>query len=233
MHGHDASHDCLTHFIQPQEPVRLHVCGCGSVDAWVHACDCLTHIQPPRSVRLLCVWCGSVDAWVWMRHGVAIYNLKGFGPHVCGCGSVDAWVWMQLMRPPDPFSSNLKVSEAACVWMRKCKCMGMDAPRLPDPFSSNLKVSEAYVWMRKCDAWVWMRHMRPPDPFSSNLSPVRLHVCVDAESVMHGYGCATCDCPDPFSSNLKVSEAACVDVGVWMHGWDATLPDPFSSTSGQ
>jgi hypothetical protein len=23
---------------------------------------------------------------------------------------------------------NLKVSEAACVWMRECGCMGMDAP---------------------------------------------------------------------------------------------------------
>jgi hypothetical protein len=31
------------------------------------------------------------------------------------------------------------------------------------------------------------------------------------------------------SSNLKVSEAACVDAIVWMHGWmrHMRLPDPF------
>jgi hypothetical protein len=37
-----------------------------------------------------------VTACVWMRE-------------------CDAWVWMQYMRLPDPFSSNLKVCEAACV----------------------------------------------------------------------------------------------------------------------
>jgi hypothetical protein len=141
--------------------------------------------------------------------------------HGYGCSSCDC------LTHSHPTSRSVRLHMCGCG----SKCMGMDASRPPDPFSSNLKVSEAYVWMRKCDAWVWMRHMRLPDPFSSNLSPVRLHVCVDAESVMHGYGCGTCDCPDPFSSNLKVSEAACVDAGVWMHGWDASLPDPFSSTS--
>jgi hypothetical protein len=62
-------------------------------------CDCLTHSHPTsRSVRP----CVDVEC--------------------------DAWVWMRHMRLPDSFSSNLKVSEAACVWMREC-----------------------------VDAWVWMQ----------------------------------------------------------------------------
>jgi hypothetical protein len=39
-------HGCVMRLPDPfhptSGPVRLHVCGCGSVDAWVHACDCLT-----------------------------------------------------------------------------------------------------------------------------------------------------------------------------------------------
>jgi hypothetical protein len=50
-------------------------------------CDRSTHSHPTSR---------PVTACVWMRE-------------------CDAWVWMQYMRLPDPFSSNLKVSEAACV----------------------------------------------------------------------------------------------------------------------
>jgi hypothetical protein len=38
---------------------------------------------------------------------------------------------------------NLKVSEAACLWMRSVNAWVWMRRRLPDPFSSNLKVSEA------------------------------------------------------------------------------------------
>jgi hypothetical protein len=66
------------------------------------------------------------------------------------------------MRLPDPFSSNLKVSEAACVdaevWMHGYGCVTTDY----DPFSSNLKSVRLHVCIEcgSVDAWVWMRHMR-------------------------------------------------------------------------
>jgi hypothetical protein len=65
--------------------VRLHVCGCGSVDAWMDApSDRLTHSSSNLKVsEAACA--DGVDAWVWMPHATA-----------------------------RPFSSNLKVSEAAC-----------------------------------------------------------------------------------------------------------------------
>jgi hypothetical protein len=76
------------------------MCGCGSV---MHGygcatCDCLTHSHPTsRSVSCIFVDAISVNAWVWMRTGDCL-----------------------------TFSSNLKVSEAACVYV-ECGCMGMDA----------------------------------------------------------------------------------------------------------
>jgi hypothetical protein len=54
---------------------------------------------------------------------------------------------------------------------------------------------------------------------------------VDAEAWMHGYGCVTCDCLAPFSSNLKVSEAVCLDGSVWMAGMDASQRDRLTPIS--
>jgi hypothetical protein len=52
--------------------------------------------------------------------------------------------WMRHMRLPDHSHPTLKVSEAACVWMRECGCMVWmhHSDRLTHS-SSNLKVSEA------------------------------------------------------------------------------------------
>jgi hypothetical protein len=71
----------------------------------------------------------------------------------------------------DPFSSNLKVSEAACVdaevWMHGYGCVMADY----DPFSSNLKSVRLHVCMGcwKCGCMGMDAPHATADPFSSNL----------------------------------------------------------------
>jgi hypothetical protein len=90
----------------------------------------------------------------------------------------------------DPFSINLKVSEAACVWMWEVNAWsyGCTGDCL-NPFLSNLKVSEAAcVWMWSVDACKACATCDCLTPFSSNPGQW-LHICgcgsVDGSSMRH------------------------------------------------
>jgi hypothetical protein len=136
---------------------------------------------------------------------------------------------MRHMRLPDPFSSNLKVSEAACV-NAECGCMGYGRHMRLHSHPTS-KVSEAacvVISVRVLDAWVWMRHMRLPDPFSSNLRPLRLHVCECGSG-----GCMGMDAPHATACYILIQPPrsvrlhVCVDAGCG-HGYGcATCDCPF------
>jgi hypothetical protein len=160
----------------------------------------------------------------------------------------DAWVWMRHMRP-DPPSSNLKVSEAACVVWDALGCGTCDRAIHSHPTSRSVRL---HVWMGSVDAWVdvscdclthshptsrsvegwvcsrcrsvmheWMRHMRPPD-FSSNLKVCEACMCVDAEC-----GCMGMDAHGDrltHSHPTSRSRAACAGcVNAWYGCQQATV----------